>query len=108
MIYKFKDKGAHYGLGYVSGELVDIDEAKGLTARCLVPVTAKDSKGVTNPTGQMVMADKDYSVDFLIESGVITPANPEDKKRYKEQLEEEKAKQKAEAEKEAEKNAAKK
>jgi hypothetical protein len=103
MIYKFKDKGAYYGLGYVSGEMVDIDEAKGLTGRCLVPVVAKNSKGEQQPTGQMAMADKNYTIDFLVESGVIIPASSEDQKKYKAQVEEEKAKAKAKAENEVKK-----
>jgi hypothetical protein len=91
MIYKFKDKGPHYGLGYVSGELVEFDEAKPIEASCLVPVVAKDSKGVSNPTGKMVQEKKKYTIDYLIEAGVITPANSEDQKKYKAQIEAEKA-----------------
>jgi phage antirepressor YoqD-like protein len=91
MIYKFKEKGPAYGLGYGNGELIDIDDAKGLTARILVNEVAKDSKGNTVPTGKMVTVDKNYTVDFLIESGVIIQANAEDKKRYAAQIEAEKS-----------------
>lgn len=82
-IYKFKGKGPAYGLGYTEGELVEIDEAKGLTAKCLVNEVYADGQAKGQLTGRQVIDDKEYTVDFLIESQVIVPANPEDMKAWK-------------------------
>lgn len=81
-VYRFKEKGPAYGLGYTEGELVEFDEKKKIIAKCLVNEVYSDGKNKGEPTGRQVMADKEYTVDFLIESGVIVPANAEDKKAW--------------------------
>ena len=82
-IYKFLGKGPAYGLGYSDGELIEIDEAKGITAIALVNEVYSDGPQKGSITGKMVHANKNYSVDFLSESGVIRIANKEEREAYK-------------------------
>jgi hypothetical protein len=83
-LYKFLGKGPAYGLGYTEGELVEIDEEKGIDASVLVNEIYADGPQKGNITGKMVMAKKKYTVDYLVEAGVIKPASAEDKKAFKE------------------------
>jgi len=79
-LYRFKEKGPAYGLGHTEGELVEYDEKAKIEALCLVPVVNKDG----NLTSKMVVAKKQYTVEYLLEMGVITPANDADRKKLKE------------------------
>lgn len=81
-IFKFKEKGPAYGLGHTEGELVEIDEEKGLEAVATVAEVAKNGKGELVPTGRQVAQAKNYSVEYLIENGVIVPATKEEKKQF--------------------------
>jgi hypothetical protein len=82
-IYKFLGKGPAYGLGYLEGELVEIDEAKGINAIALVNEVYADGPQKGGITGKMVQAPKNYTVDYLSESGVIRIANKEEREAYK-------------------------
>jgi hypothetical protein len=82
-LYRFLGKGPAYGLGYTEGELIEIKDGEGLVAKCKVPEIYADGKNKGQNTGKMVMADKKYSVDYLIESGVIAPARTEDRNAWK-------------------------
>lgn len=79
MLYKFKEKGPAYGLGHVEGELVNYDPKAKIKAQCLVPQVDANGK----PTSKMVIANKEYTVDFLLESGVIVQASEEDQAKVK-------------------------
>lgn len=83
MLYRFKDKGPAYGLGYTEGELIELDESKPLKAKALVAQLARDNKGQLVNTGRQVIADKEYTVQFLLDSGVISLASSEDRERFK-------------------------
>lgn len=80
--FKIKDKAAAYGLGYVPGEVLEIPD-EGITAACLVPEVTKDQKGNMVNTGRQVMATKQYTSDYLIDQGVVVPANKEEIEAYK-------------------------
>ena len=82
-IYKFLGKAPAYGLGYLEGELVEIDEVKGITAIALVNEVYADGPQKGGITGKMVKANKNYSVDFLSEMQVIRVANAEEKAAFK-------------------------
>ncbi len=76
-LYKFKERGASFGLGYQENEMVDLP-AEGITATILVPEV--DEKGMN--TGKMVIDDKSYTAQFLQENGIIIPANPSEIKAF--------------------------
>ena len=84
-IYKVKDKAAAYGLGYVPGEVFEMVDDK-VSAACLTPVIKKDDKGNEVNVGGQVMADKEYTADYLMEQGVILPAKPEEIAAYKKRI----------------------
>lgn len=81
-LYRFKEKGPAYGLGYTEGELLEIADGGVLEAACLVNEVYADGQAKGQPTGKMIMSPKKYTVDFLIESGVIVQASAEDKKKW--------------------------
>ena len=81
-IFRFKSKGPAYGLGYTTGQLIEIDETKGLTAKAFVNEVYGDGQNAGQPTGKMVMADKQYTVDFLLENDVIAPATAEERASF--------------------------
>lgn len=82
-LYRFKEKGPAYGLGHTEGELVEIDDEKGIDAFPLVPEVAPDGKGGMVNTGRMINAKKNYTPSFLIEAGVIVPADGKAQAAYK-------------------------
>lgn len=82
MLYKFKEKGPAFGLGHVEGEIVEYDPKKKVTATALVPEVDANNR----PTNKMVLASKEYTVDYLIDSGVIVPASEEDQAKFKAKL----------------------
>lgn len=79
MLYKFKERGPAFGLGHVEGELIEYDPRKKIKASALVPEVDANGK----PTNRMVIAPKEYTVDYLIDAGVIVPASEEDQARFK-------------------------
>ena len=89
--YKFKAGAAGYGLGYVDGEVAEIDDAKGIDATALVPEVDSDGK----QTFRMIVAKKNYKPAFLMEAGILLPANSDDVAKYKAKLAEEAAAAKA-------------
>jgi hypothetical protein len=84
MIYTFTSKAPAYGLGYTEGETIDLNETSRLKARPLVPEIAKNAKGDWQNTGRQLYADKEYTVDYLLEAQVIKPAKPTEAKAHKE------------------------
>lgn len=82
-LYRFLDKGPAYGLAYRAGELIELSDGQTLFAKPLVNELARDHKGVERPTGKMIHVEKKYTVDFLIESDVITPATKKEAELYK-------------------------
>lgn len=97
-LFKIIDKPAAYGLGYAIGAIIEIGEDETITCAPYVPVTVKDPKtGEPQPTGRMIQHTKEYDAAYLMESGVILPA---DKVKDKEAIEKflaEKEKEKAAA-----------
>jgi hypothetical protein len=72
--YRFKEKGPAFGLGNTEGEIVAYNEKEKIKARCLVPVVDREGK----PLGRQVIADKEYTVEYLLEMGVIMHATEKD------------------------------
>lgn len=77
--YRFKEKGPAYGLAHTEGEVVEFDPKSTVLAMPLVPELDRNGK----PTNRMIYAKKEYTVDYLIESGVIVPATESDIAKFK-------------------------
>lgn len=78
-LYRYKEKGPAFGLGHTEGELVAYDEKESIEASCLVPVVDKEGRAL----GRQALVKKNYSVEYLVDSGVIALANEKDRDRFK-------------------------
>lgn len=83
MIVKFKTGASAYGLGYVEGEVAELDKLK---ARVLT--TLVDTQG--NVRGQD-WRDKDVDVEDLLAKGVCVPATKDEIDAYQAKIKAEKA-----------------
>jgi hypothetical protein len=92
-LYKVIDKPAAYGLGYHIGAIMEIGEDEKITCAPYVPVTVKDPKSQEPySTGKMIQHTKEYDAAYLMESGVILPADPKKDKEAIDKFNAEKAK----------------